>query len=45
VEDVDSATKKRTKRLVKNMSFAPVAALVNAGEIEERGKEEGEVNP
>jgi len=42
VEDVDSATKKRTKRLVKNMSFAPVAALVNAGEIEERGKDGSE---
>jgi len=44
-EDVDKATKKRTKRLLKGLSFAPAASLVNLKEVEERGKEEGEVNP
>ena len=44
-EDVDKATKKRTKRLLKGLSFAPAASLVNVKEVEERGKEEGEVNP
>ena len=38
-EDVDKATKKRTKRLLKGLSFAPAASLVNAKEVEERGKD------
>ena len=43
-EDVDSATKKRTKRLIKGLSFAPAASLVSAKEIEERNRQD-EPNP
>ena len=41
-EDVDKATKKRTKRLIKGISFGPAASLVNAKEVEERNQDEPE---
>ena len=41
-EDVDPATKKRTKRLIKGISFAPAASLVSAKEVEERSKTDDE---
>ncbi len=42
---VDSGTKKRVRGMTSGIVFQNTADLANAAEIEERGKEEGEVNP